>query len=78
MSNVSAWMRCKADLVHGWTIQPFTFTSIVDLKKQRDRGAPWESRAKVAPERPAASALWLPSPTRQRAKLKANPKCRHK
>jgi hypothetical protein len=28
ISNVGAWMRCKADLVHGWTIQPFTFTSI--------------------------------------------------
>jgi hypothetical protein len=59
-------MRCKADLVHGWTIQPFTFTSIAYLKKQRDRGAPWESRG-----RSAAAALWLPSPTRQRVKLKA-------
>ena len=69
MSNVSAWMRCKADLVHGWTIQPFTFISIVDLKKQRDRGAPWESRG-----RSAAAALWLLSPTRQRVKLKTTVK----
>jgi hypothetical protein len=28
MSNVSAWMRYKAGLVHGWTIQPFAFISI--------------------------------------------------
>ena len=66
MSNVSAWMRCKADLVHGWTIQPFTFRSIAYLKKQWDREAPWESRG-----RSAAAALWLPSPTRQIVKLKA-------
>jgi hypothetical protein len=35
----------------------FALTSIVYLKKQRDRGAPGGSRAKVAPERPAAAAL---------------------
>ncbi|WP_206646056.1 hypothetical protein, partial [Pseudoalteromonas phenolica] len=42
------------------------------LKKKRDRGAPRESRAKVAPERPAAAALWLSSPMRQRVKLKTD------
>ena len=59
-------MRCKADLVHGWTIQPFTFRSIAYLKKLWDWGAPWESRG-----RSASAALWLLSPTRQRVKLKA-------
>ena len=36
------------------------------LKIKRDGGAPWESRG-----RSAAAALWLPSPTRQKVKLKA-------
>ncbi|WMN60905.1 hypothetical protein NI389_05715 [Pseudoalteromonas xiamenensis] len=38
MSNASAWMRCKADLVLGWAIQPFTFISIDYLKIKRDLG----------------------------------------
>ncbi|RXE94330.1 hypothetical protein D9981_19500 [Pseudoalteromonas phenolica O-BC30] len=36
------------------------------LKKQRDRGAPWGSKG-----RSAAASPWLPSPMRQRVKLKA-------
>jgi len=35
------------------------------LKIKRDRGAPWGSKG-----RSAAAALWLPSPMRQRVKLK--------
>ncbi|TMN92927.1 hypothetical protein CWB72_03300 [Pseudoalteromonas phenolica] len=42
------------------------------LKIKRGRGAPWGSKTKVAPERSAAAAPWLPSPTRQRVKLKDN------
>jgi len=79
MSNISAWMRCKADLVHEWvTSERCEASQCEEVEAWMPTGPSFKDESQLSNQLKCLAALWLPSPTRQRAELKANPKCRHK